>query len=96
MLGQPVLGDADRATMRATKAVLERHGAWFVPTAAASTWEEQRFALPYRAVRSADSPDDALYAFLDSSYAAAADLAGWDRDALERERGFRPVPRWPG
>lgn len=47
VLGQPVLSDADRATMRAAKSVLERHGARFVPTASASTWEEQRFALPY-------------------------------------------------
>lgn len=52
------------------------------------------FALPYEAVRSADSPDDALLDFLESTHAAAAELAGWDRDALERDPGYRPVPRW--
>ena len=52
------------------------------------------FALPYQAVRSADSPDDALLAFFESTHAAAAELADWDREALERPPGYRPVPRW--
>lgn len=42
------------------------------------------FLLPYEAVRTADDPDAALMAFLESTYAAAADLGGWDRAALER------------
>jgi enamine deaminase RidA (YjgF/YER057c/UK114 family) len=42
------------------------------------------FILPYEAVRSAPSPDDVLLDFLQSTYAAAADLANWDRTALER------------
>jgi hypothetical protein len=42
------------------------------------------FFLPYEAVRSAPDPDAALMAFLESTYEAAADLAGWDRPALER------------
>src|SRR2546422_2474782 len=42
------------------------------------------FILPYEAVRTAGSPADALLAFLQSTYDAAADLAHWDRDALER------------
>ena len=42
------------------------------------------FILPYDAVRSARSPDTALTAFVDSTYEAAATLAGWDRAALER------------
>ena len=42
------------------------------------------FILPYAAVRTASSPVDALLAFLQSTYDAAADLAGWDRPALER------------
>lgn len=52
---------------------------------AAAGWDEKSgfFALPYEAVRSADDPDAALMAFLESSHAAGADLAGWDRDALE-------------
>ena len=43
------------------------------------------FLLPYDSVRSADSPDDRLLDFLQSSYAAAANLANWDRKALERQ-----------
>ncbi len=42
------------------------------------------FVLPYEAVRTAASPDAALLEFAESTYAAAADLAGWDRPALER------------
>ena len=50
------------------------------------------FLLPYESVRTAESPDDALLAFLRSTYAAAADRAGWDRAALERDvtAGRRP------
>src|SRR5207245_254790 len=44
------------------------------------------FVLPYAAVRTANSPADALLAFLQSTYDAAADLAHWDRAALERPR----------
>jgi len=43
------------------------------------------FVLPYEAVRTANDPDAALLSFLQSTYAAAADLADWDRDALEGE-----------
>jgi uncharacterized protein DUF5996 len=42
------------------------------------------FLLPYEAVRTSASPDEALLAFLESTYEAAADLAKWDRAALER------------
>ena len=41
------------------------------------------FALPYDAVRNATDPDGHLMSFLQSTHAAAADLAGWDRAALE-------------
>ena len=51
------------------------------------------FILPYERMRSAPDPDEALLAFLQTTYAAAADLAGWDRAALEREEG--PVGRPP-
>lgn len=53
------------------------------PEAAAWSEEMGYFALPYEAVRTADDPAAALMAFLESTHAAAADLAGWDRDALE-------------
>ena len=42
------------------------------------------FILPYRIVRSAGNPDAALLGFIDSTYNHAADLAAWDRGALER------------
>jgi len=44
----------------------------------------REFILPYRVVRTAASPDDAILAFAQSTYEAAADLAKWDRKALER------------
>lgn len=43
----------------------------------------REFILPYDAVRRAASPDDVLLAFLQSTYEAAANLAHWDRAALE-------------
>jgi hypothetical protein len=42
------------------------------------------FILPYEAVRQADAPDDVIHAFIDSTYDRAADLAHWDRKALDR------------
>ena len=42
------------------------------------------FLLPYDAVRNATSPDEALLAFLQSTYEAAATRAHWDRASLER------------
>jgi hypothetical protein len=51
------------------------------------------FLLPYDAVRSAPDPDAALMAFLQSTYEAAADLAGWDRAALECAPGRPGRPR---
>lgn len=41
------------------------------------------FVLPYEAVRTAPVPAQALLDFLQSTYEAAADLAEWDRAALE-------------
>jgi hypothetical protein len=42
------------------------------------------FVLPYAAVRAAPDPDALLREFLERTYDAAADLAMWDRDALDR------------
>jgi hypothetical protein len=51
------------------------------------------FVLPYAAVRTAPDPDTVLLRFLDATYAAAADAAGWDRTALERPpEGRSPAP----
>src|SRR3569623_36042 len=42
------------------------------------------FVLPYAAVRASPDPGRMLGEFLQSTYDAAADLAKWDREALER------------
>jgi hypothetical protein len=54
------------------------------PDAASYNRELNEFILPYEAVRQWASPDGAILAFIDSTYAAAAKLGGWDRAALER------------
>jgi len=53
---------------------------------AAARWDATlgEWLLPYDAVRTADDPDAMLLDFLQSTYAAAADLGGWNRAALER------------
>ena len=60
---------------------------------AEARWDDGlgEFVLPYEAVRTAADPDAALLAFLQSTYEAAADLAGWDREAprLPGPRGVR-------
>jgi hypothetical protein len=45
-----------------------------------------QFILPYDVVRQAASPDEHLMRYLASTYEAAANLARWDRAALERTR----------
>ena len=57
------------------------------PTEAFFSKELGEFILPYDAVRTASDPEAALMAFLQSTYAAAADLAKWDRAALECDLG---------
>ena len=42
------------------------------------------FILPYEAARQADAPGALIRAFIDSTYDRAADLAKWDRQALDR------------
>jgi len=56
------------------------------PDAAYYHTQLNEYILPYDAVRRARSPEKELRAFVDSTYAAAADLAKWDRAALERAR----------
>ena len=46
--------------------------------------ELREFVLPYEAVRKSGAPEAALMSFLQSTYTAAANLARWDRNALER------------
>jgi Family of unknown function (DUF5996) len=54
------------------------------PEAAFYSRDLREFILPYDAVRTARSPDETLLDFLQATYEAAADRAGWDRKALER------------
>jgi hypothetical protein len=43
------------------------------------------FLLPYDVVRNAESPDEILLSFLQTTYEAAAICAKWDRRGLERQ-----------
>jgi hypothetical protein len=63
------------------------------PEQAAWNSDMREFILSYAAVRAAPDPDAALLAFCQSTYDAAADLANWDRDALECPQGRPRVPR---
>jgi hypothetical protein len=63
------------------------------PEAAHWSGDYGEFVLDYEAVRSAEDPDAALLAFLQSTYEAAANLGGWDRGALECALGEPGVPR---
>jgi hypothetical protein len=56
------------------------------PDAAFYSADLHEFILPYDSVRSAADSDGVLLQFLQSTYQAAADLAHWERSALE----------WPG
>jgi len=60
------------------------------PAQAYYSRELANFILPYEAVRSLSSPDAAVLDFCQSAYDAAADLARWDRAALDR-----PPAEWP-
>jgi hypothetical protein len=60
------------------------------PTHAYYSRELADFILPYEAVRSLSSPDEAVLDFCQSVYDAGADLARWDRAALDR-----PSTEWP-
>lgn len=55
------------------------------PSAAAYNTQLGEFLLMYDDVRTSASPRDALLDFCQSTYEAAADLAHWDRKALERQ-----------
>ncbi len=55
------------------------------PEAAFFSPDLGEFILPYDAVRQSEDPDGTLLDFLQSTYEAAADLAGWDRGSLEHD-----------
>jgi hypothetical protein len=56
------------------------------PSEAFYSKDLREFILPYDVVRAASDPDATLLAFLQSTHAAAADLAKWDRAALEVDK----------
>ena len=56
------------------------------PNAAYYHSELGEFILPYEAVRTSSSPENAITEFVVSTYEAGATLARWDRSALERAR----------
>lgn len=53
------------------------------PAAASYLASVGEFILPYEAVRTAASPEQALAEFVESAYDVAATLGKWDRQALE-------------
>jgi hypothetical protein len=55
------------------------------PAEACYSQELGLFLLRYEDVRSASSPELALLEFFQSTYEAGAQLAQWDREALERK-----------
>ncbi len=62
---------------------------WHVEPAAAYYDDKLgEFLLPYAAVRTAPDPDAALLSFFQTTYEAAAELAGWDRASLEVAPSF--------
>jgi hypothetical protein len=61
------------------------------PEAAYYSVDLHEFVLPYEAVRCSAQPDETMLEFLQTTYEATADLAGWDRAALDR-----PVEQWSG
>jgi hypothetical protein len=56
------------------------------PEAASYNPQVKEFILPYDAVRAAESPDEMLLAFAQSTYDAASTLGNWDRAALEEKK----------
>lgn len=64
------------------------------PSEASYSAQLHEFALPYEAVRSAQSPDDALLDFAQSTYDAASVLGKWDCEALE-EVNLKPPTKLP-
>jgi hypothetical protein len=63
------------------------------PEAAFYSEEMREFILPYDAVRAAESPDETLLQFLQSTYEAAASAGNWDRATLECPLGKAGIPR---
>jgi hypothetical protein len=61
------------------------------PAEAFFSKEQGEFFLPYEAARRAANPPATVLDFLQTTYAAAADLAHWDRPTLERASAPDPA-----
>jgi hypothetical protein len=62
------------------------------PAAARFDQKLGEFLLSYEAVRTSAHHQEDLTSFLQSTYEAAADLAEWDRQALECDLGIPRIP----
>ena len=60
------------------------------PSGASYSAQLGEFVLPYEAVRTASSPDEALLDFLQTTYEAAVNAAEWSRNGLELGPGPGP------
>jgi len=92
-------GDAEHEAMFYAYIVPEPPGCSVLPLQpAAAGWvaEMSEWVLPYEAVRSGPDPRSVLLAFMDTVYAAAGSLAGWDLAAYRYERPPRPAPAAAG
>ncbi len=61
------------------------------PAGAGYNTDMGEFLLPYDVVRAAPSPAAAIREFVRTTYARAATLGGWDREALERAPSRQPA-----
>ena len=66
------------------------------PAGASYNAAMREFVLPYDIVRQAPDPEETALAFLQSTYECAAELAQWDRPALERHAPIGSASRSPG
>ncbi|MEH2376346.1 DUF5996 family protein [Nostoc sp.] len=63
------------------------------PQSAFYSADMKEFILPYEVVRQANDPDAMVLGFLQSTYEAVANLAQWDRAALEYNPVVNPLSR---
>jgi len=62
------------------------------PVGAYYDTQMREWILPYERVRTGPDPERSVLEFLQSTYAAGADMAKWDRALLERPAGWTPPP----
>lgn len=75
----PAPAGFDTATVRPAEAYYDKNAGEFI--------------LPYEAVSTSPDPESVLLSFLESTYAAAAELGAWDSSALQCPTGKPLTPR---